>query len=176
MTNSKFLTYHPEIPPIPLDIEHEIRKIVETKENIFTFSKYKNYSVYPLTDKVSSWIDKNFNWPHRQKIYTIENMLATHVDMDCTYSFNFIIDAGGSDVHTKWFSGVDDTAEIIEDHVISAGIWHRLDVTVAHGVFNIPPNRKRIVISIGDIAKINRAAVRHQKDGIKKKVRESISS
>jgi hypothetical protein len=175
MINSKFLTYHPEIPPIPLDIQNSIKEIVEGGENIFTFSKYTNYKVYKPTDKVTNWIDSHFKWPHRQKIYTIESMLPTHIDIDCTYSFNFIIDTGGPDVHTRWFESVKENAEIIEDHVISAGVWHRLDVTSAHGVFNIPSDGKRIAITVGDIAKINREALRHQSEINKRAISDSLS-
>lgn len=164
MENTKYVSYHPEIPSPPQEILDEILAIVNEDNNTFCFSDYQNFRIYQVNEKIDAWIDlqPQFQGLRRQKIQTIESELPTHIDMDRTYVYNFLLDAGGDEVHTKFFDTLEET-NVIEDHVLPAGMWHRLEVTVPHGVFNVAPGKKRIAISIGDKAKLNRAAYRHQR-------------
>jgi hypothetical protein len=86
--------------------------------------------------------------------------------MDRVYTYNFLIDTGGEDVHTKFLDSLEEGAEILEDHVLVPGVWHRLKVDVPHSVENV--TGKRVALSLAETAKLNIKAYRAGKRTVQK--------
>ena len=75
----------------------------------------------------------------------LEDGVPRHVDTDRAYWYNYIIDTGGKAVRTRWWQ--DD--ECIEDTVLQAGRWHRLDTSVAHSIEGITGKRVAVTVFRG---------------------------
>ena len=165
MVTSKFVTYCPEIPPLPQDLQNDIVKIVMENENQFVFNSptYKNFGVFEVNERIIEWCKEHFKWNHRSSIRTIDNSLPVHIDMDNTVAYNFVLETGGEDVHTSWYESLAPNAKKIEDHVFPKGKWVRILTDSPHGVTNIEQGKKRILLAVLNITPINREAYRHQK-------------
>jgi hypothetical protein len=171
MNNKEFVTLLPDISIPPQEILDAIMVLIETSNTTYRFSKdstsyYQNFNTYDVQGIIKEWIDSSIGPLFGDETYypvvqTISNSLAVHVDTNRTYVYNFLLDCGGDDVHTFWTDQVKDDADVVYDIVIPKGIWHRLNTGDPHGVKNIQSNR--IAISIGNVTKINREAMRQQR-------------
>jgi hypothetical protein len=171
MDNNKFVTLLPDIPKPPQEVLDAIMELIETSNTTYRFSKdsnsyYQNFNTYNIEGIIKEWVDQ-FIGPlfgdesYYPVVQTISNSLAVHVDTNRTYVYNFLLDCGGDNVHTFWTDRVEDNADVVYDVVIPKGIWHKLNTANPHGVNNIQSNR--IAISVGNITKINRQAMRQQR-------------
>ena len=152
MKNSKFVTYHLTIPPLPADLQEEVLRVARESDNIFPFKDlYGNFKIYDANNKIKQWVDQHFDWPNVIHIRTIDKVLHPHVDIGCSYICNFILEAGGNNVHTKWFDSVEPNANVLEDHILPSGQWVGIDVSQPHGVYNLEEGKQRIMLSIENI-------------------------
>lgn len=172
--NRKNYSIEYQISPPPPAIIAEAVRIVKSGNSTYRYSKhenrkYGNFDTYNVGGDLKKWIDDNigilFDQPYFAIVQSISSNLHSHVDTNRTFVYNFLIDTGGDDVHTYWADGLDDDSNVIDDIVLPVGVWHRLDVSTPHGVKNITGNR--IAISVGNVTKINREAVRQQREKLK---------
>ena len=171
MDNKEFVTLLSNIPTPPQEVLDAVKELIETSNTTYRFAKdsnsyYQNFNTYNVEGTIKEWIDKVIgplfgDEPYYPVVQTISNSLAVHVDTNRTYVYNFLLDCGGDDVHTFWTKQVDDNSDVIHDVVIPKGIWHKLNTGNPHGVKNIQSNR--IAISVGNVTKINREAMRQQR-------------
>lgn len=68
--------------------------------------------------------------------------LGIHTDFGRKTAINYIINTGGENVITKWFSG----KEVIYQEIIEEKKWHKITVNVNHCVENITSDRYAITI------------------------------
>jgi len=172
MEHDKFLTYHPEIPLPSDEVIQSVFDLINTSNTTYRFSKnskssYRNFNTYNVDGIIKDWIDRHIGPLFEQESYyaivqTINDSLAVHVDTTRTYAYNFLLECGGEDVHTIWTEQADDESPITYDAVIPKATWHRLNTSEPHGVRNI--KSKRIAISVGNVTKINKEAVRQQRN------------
>jgi len=171
MTNKEFVTLLPDISTPPQEVLDAIRELIETSSTTYRFAKdsnsyYQNFNTYNIGGIIKEWVDQFIGPlfgqdPYYPVVQTISNSLAVHVDTNRTYVYNFLLECGGEDVCTFWTKTVNDTADIVYDTVIPKGVWHKLNTGNPHGVKNIQSNR--IAISVGNVTKINREAMRQQR-------------
>jgi hypothetical protein len=171
MVNKEFVTMLPDIPQPPQKVLDAIMELIQTNNNTYRFSKdsnsyYQNFNTYNIEGIIKDWVDQYIGPLFGEERYypvvqTISNSLAVHVDTNRTYVYNFLLDCGGENVCTFWTNKVDDDADVTYNTVIPKGIWHRLNTGDPHGVKNIQSTR--IAISVGNVTKINRDAMRQQR-------------
>jgi len=158
MKTSQHVQYYPEIPALPKDLQDEILSITKGEGSVI-FASYNNFLLYPLSQRLKEWALEYFPTSTLQKIQKLEKSVDVHIDMDRKLAYNFLIDAGGNDVHTKFFDSLEDGATVLEDHVLKTGIWHSLTVDVPHSVENITGTR--IAFSLAEQTKLSIKAYRH---------------
>lgn len=152
MENSRFVTYHPEIPALPVHLQ-ELAKTVIGNDNVSGFGDiFDNFCIYNPPKQLETWIKQYFDLGPIYKLHvrTIKNVFPPHVDSGIESVTSFLIETGG-ETHTAWHTSIDNNSEIIEDHVIPKGVWHTIDVKSPHSVFNIDPDKLRIMVSVEKI-------------------------
>lgn len=153
MKESKFVKYHPEIPPIPPHLQ-ELAKTVLVNENVSRFGDlFDDFCIYEPPEELEAWAKEYFdlNLPFKLNVRTIKNGMPPHLDSGIESVTSFLIETGG-DVHTTWHASMEVGSEIIEEHVLPKGVWHTIDVASPHSVSNIEPNKLRIMVSIAKIS------------------------
>lgn len=171
MNSTEFVTLLPDMPIPPQEVLDAIMELAQKGNTTYRFSKdsssyYQNFNTYSTQGIIKEWIDQYigplFNEePYYPIVQTISNSLAVHIDTNRTYAYNFLLECGGDDVCTFWTTQVNDNADVLHNSIIPKGVWHRLNTKVPHGVKNIQSNR--IAISVGNVTKINREAMRQQR-------------
>ena len=133
--------------PIPeYLIETDIEKIKKL-ENDSPLKDYKYFQQYKITNPLLlHFIQQffSFNVIERSFYQVIKNGIVRHVDVSRSTAYNFLINSGGTDVYTIWY----DTNRINEVYKIKIPVktWHKLDVSICHGLEGITDTR--IAISV----------------------------
>lgn len=107
------------------------------------------YKIFYCEDPIYTWCQEVFAeydpYVNTFMYHYLEDGVPRHVDTDRDYCYNYIIDTGGKAVRTRWWQ--DD--ECIEDTVLQAGRWHRLDTSVAHSIEGITGKRVAVTVFRG---------------------------
>jgi hypothetical protein len=109
------------------------------KENpFFNFSNYFLYTCNPLLVKFlqSQFISNNFKYG----IQRISAGQSIHIDYKRTTAFNFILETGGTNVATCFWSDLAGS-KLLQSVVIGKQKWHKLNVTIPHSVINLTSDR-----------------------------------
>lgn len=102
-----------------------------------------DYRVFDTTNNIKNFI-RNY-WPSlTPRIHCIRNYLPLHKDPDRDIAFNYIIDQGGDNVKTIFFS---DNKTLIDALTIDKCRWHILSTNIFHGVINLKTLRIAITVS-----------------------------
>lgn len=144
MTNFEYIDF---LPSLPEDIITEIMNAVNAP-NYWLNKKSDSYQVFPGTEKIYKFIHAHLDQQYRATVQVISNTLPIHVDIGRSVVFNYIIDTGGDNIHTIFYSKNNEDYIMIESHNIKPFEWHRLNVSTPHNVGTIPSNNKRISLSV----------------------------
>jgi len=118
-----------ELPPYsPPELE---------KHNLYYLRQVKDERIIEL-------LQPYFDFDIRGHIFYqfIGPKLGIHTDFGRKTAINYIINTGGENVITKWFSGT----EIIHQEIIVEKKWHKIVVNINHCVENITSDRYAITI------------------------------
>lgn len=145
-TNSKEV-YGSRVAHVPSIVDNWI------KENIFSILKPTNplnliIKDKPIIDHIMIHVSEYIEYSDTHNGWNYSNakgIVPIHKDWSRWYPINYVIDTGGSNVATSWYS---DFHEKLESHIIEPFRWHVLDGKTFHGVEGIMPGRERILISI----------------------------
>lgn len=144
MTNFEYIN---TLPNVPEEIITEALSSINSP-NYWLNKKSDSYQVFPGTEKLYNFIHSHLNEQYRVTVQVIKNTIPIHVDIGRSVVFNYIIDTGGDDIHTIFYSKNNEDYTIIESHNIKPFKWHRLNVATPHSVSTISPNNKRISLSV----------------------------
>jgi hypothetical protein len=144
MTNFEYIDF---LPCVPEELITEALTTIDAT-NYWLNKKSDSYRVFPGTEKLYNFIHSHLNEQYRVTVQVISNTLPIHVDIGRSVVFNYIIDTGGDDIHTIFYSKNNEDYTIIESHNIKPFKWHRLNVATPHSVSTISPNNKRISLSV----------------------------
>ena len=107
------------------------------------------YKIFYCEDPIYTWCQEVFAeydpYVNTFMYHYLEDGVPRHVDTDRDYCYNYIIDTGGKAVRTRWWQD----NECIEDTVLQAGRWHRLDTSVAHSIEGITGKRVAVTVFRG---------------------------
>lgn len=115
--------------------------------DVSPYPEYENFRQYKITDQsLLNYLQQffKFNVNDRSFYQIIKDGIVTHIDIDRKIIFNYLIDAGGNDVHTIWYK--DDKKTENFKIKIPIKIWHCMDVSTYHTVKGITGTR--IAISV----------------------------
>ncbi len=103
------------------------------------------YFLRQLKDqRIIDLLQPSFDFDIREHIFYqyIGANLGVHTDFGRKTAINYIINTGGDNVITKWFSGSD----VIFEEIIPEKRWHKIMVNINHCVENITSDRYAITI------------------------------
>jgi hypothetical protein len=132
---------------LPKELINEIYDSI-TAPSYWLNKETDDYSVFSGTEKIYNFIHLQLDIKYRASIQVIKNTIPIHIDIGRSIVFNYIIDTGGNNIDTIFYSKNNDDYTIIESHCIEPFKWHRLNVSTPHSVSTILPNNKRISLSV----------------------------
>lgn len=144
MLNFEYIDF---LPTVPDELIKEIYESINAP-NYWLNKKTDSYSVFPGTEKIYNFIHSQLDTRYRASIQVIKNTIPIHIDIGRSIVFNYIIDTGGDNIHTIFYSKNNDDYTVIESHCIESFKWHKLNVATPHSVSTILPNNKRISLSV----------------------------
>tara|TARA_R110000772_G_C13308970_1_gene439678 strand:+ start:2469 stop:2885 length:417 start_codon:yes stop_codon:yes gene_type:complete len=131
---------HP-VPPQELLLDlHSVRQL----PNIFGGAT-KNYTIHECPDELAEWLRGIFPEYTKFRYQTLTRDIPCHVDRGREIAINYLIDAGGTDVSTVWYS--DEFGDKLEETIVEAGRWHQLQVDQWHTVHGITGDRFALTIA-----------------------------
>lgn len=102
------------------------------------------YTMYQAPDELVSWVQTHFDFPVKVTYQLITGQVPIHKDVGRTKCWNYIIDAGGDDVVTRWWN--DDKTKVIRAFVFPTDCWYELNVGINHDVANVTGTRIAITV------------------------------
>lgn len=159
--------FHPELPSLPTELVEEVVRIIREDANVFPFNndRYNNFSSYHATEPILAWTSQYFDPTLRVMVRTITGgSIPRHSDIDNTRTFNYLVDAGGDDVHTRWYTGLEPHALVVADYVFPSSQWIELLTDQPHSVEGVEPGCIRIMLSVLNTTPLNRRNYRDQRD------------
>ena len=140
-----------DLPKIPMDLiltYDEILKLpvhptVDRNGKIYEVDFYK---VFVANDSLWEWVQETFTTEIENVEYLVAyKPLSIHRDMERTVAFNYVIDLGGSDIHTEFYN--EDRTKLIYSIKYNQYEWHLLNVDLPHCVVG-ELTSPRIIISV----------------------------
>ena len=109
------------------------------------FEEHNRFFLRKLSEKrIIDLLQPYFDYDITENIFYqyIGSELGIHTDIGRKTAINYIINTGGENVVTKWFSG----EEVIRQEIILDKRWHKIHVGINHCVENITSDRYGISI------------------------------
>ena len=128
-------------PPQELLLDlHSVRQL----PNIFGGAT-KNYTIHECPANLSQWLHTIFPEYTKFRYQTLTRDIPCHVDRGREIAINYLIDAGGTDVSTAWYS--DEFGDKLEETIVESRRWHQLQVDQWHTVHGITGDRFALTIA-----------------------------
>ena len=123
-------------PPCFLNIES-----IKLKENIWIGNK-EIYGIYYCEDELTNFLKHLFPKCTNFRYQILRNGIPKHVDVDRATNYNYILQAGGSNVETVWWKN---DKEIYRT-CLPEKKWHKFNVGIEHSIENIETERVGITV------------------------------
>lgn len=131
-----------DLPSPPQELILPLEQVLQL-ENIFG-GHTKNYTIHEVQPELRDWLQNIFPDRTKFRYQTLIKDIPCHVDRGRDTAINFLIDTGGNDVTTAWYT--DEFGDKIDDVVLELSRWHKLRVDQWHTVHNI--NWVRFAITV----------------------------
>ena len=123
-------------PPCFLDL-----KSIKLKENDWIGNK-EIYGIYDCEDELTDWLKLLFPECNQFRYQTIKDGIPKHVDVNRTMNYNYILQAGGSNVETVWW----DNGKELYRTCLPEKKWHKFNASIEHSIENIETERVGITV------------------------------
>ena len=127
-------------PPCFLDIES-----VKLKKNDWAGNK-EIYGLYDCENELTDFLKYLFPECTSFRYQLLRNGVPKHVDVDRVICYNYILQAGGSNVETVWWDGDNELYRTC----LPEKKWHKINVTTEHSIENIETERLAITVFKND--------------------------
>tara|TARA_Y100001949_G_scaffold165363_1_gene161029 strand:- start:95 stop:517 length:423 start_codon:yes stop_codon:yes gene_type:complete len=125
-------------PPCYLDIES-----VKLKKNEWEGNK-EIYGLYTPEKELLNFLKSTFLECTRFRYQTLKDGIPRHTDVVRPVCYNYILEAGGSNVQTVWWESDKEIYRIC----LPEKRWHKINTTVEHTIENIETERLSITVYI----------------------------
>jgi len=130
------------LPRIPEEL------LAEVPEDLSKFTKndgpdyLRNYQWSDqFNQKINAWCQENICADMYWAFQFMNGDLGKHVGRETKIKFIYLVEKGGDNVHTRFWS--DDHKTELADYVVEPHRWHILKVDKVHSVDGIPPGAVR---------------------------------
>jgi hypothetical protein len=147
--------YYQEVNWLP-DIPSELLddwETIKNRGNIFKSKRVEGiYASYLVSSKLRKFLQSYFDKPINVRYQVINDQLPVHIDAGGIFrKFNYLLDAGGESVFTRWWDSLDNPSTIVYQCQAQEFTWHQIKVNHAHDIS--PIKRTRLSIEIHEPAK-----------------------
>ncbi len=121
--------------------------MIENFQHSHPFLEYPFYRQYKCKNNtLTEKLQPLFNFDIKERVFyqIIKKGISTHKDVGRKIIYNYILDTGGSDVHTNFYA--EDKITELFSIKIPSHTWHKMDVSFFHNVVGI--EKPRVAISI----------------------------
>jgi hypothetical protein len=144
-----YIEYLDHIPQVPRELIDPIEFIIDSapKQKTPIDENYKGFQTRRPNWDLIHWLCSQFSFPVRCQYQIVSPILPIHKDKGRTVAYNYLLSTGGTNVSTKIYED-DETFKVLQSEIIPVNRWHRLDVSMFHGVHGLEKNvLPRIAIS-----------------------------
>ena len=132
-----------DLPSPPPELLLDLNSVRQL-ENIFGGAT-KNYTIHECPDNLADWLQSIFPSYTKFRYQTLTKDIPCHVDRGRDTAINFLLDTGGNNVSTAWYT--DEFGDKIDEVVLELGRWHKLRVDQWHTVHGITGDRLAITVA-----------------------------
>ena len=104
------------------------------------FFRFERYFLFKCNDILLDFLKEEFPKTFNFGVQKILDGQKIHIDYQRTIAYNFIIETGGIDVTTCFWSDLEGSS-LLKEIKIEPMQWHKLNVTIPHSVKNITSER-----------------------------------
>jgi hypothetical protein len=131
------------LPKIPEKLIDDLSTI-QKKENQHQLAP-DIYGTYHVSESLYNFVQSKFKNKVKVMYQLIKKDLPIHKDKVIDYyKLNYVIDLGGNNVKTRWFTDQKDT--IILETILEPKVWYALNVFKYHDVINLTSPRLSITV------------------------------
>lgn len=160
-----YFKYLDDLPKFSKDVLDKAMNAMSANNNTFVDPKHSTYQFYRVHDTAVLEFTKTlFNFDHIVAIQVIKKGVPVHIDIGRKVAFNYIIETGGDNVLTGYYN-IDDFDKIPDKHIklvpkinmppaqpvytvcLDPMRWHKLDVSVPHGIINVEKDRIAVTVT-----------------------------
>ena len=139
--NNNYISYL-DLPKIPDSILNSLPRKLEDyvpKRNYFTFHWSESHNI-----ELDKWCKENISKDLYYAFMLTNGDLLLHKDVGTITKLNYIIDAGGDQVYTKFYN---EDKKLVREYVIEPHRWHLLKSDSYHSVNGIAKNQLRFSVT-----------------------------
>lgn len=129
-------------PKVPNHLILSLEEVLEL-ENFFG-GYTTNYTIHECQDELREYLKALFPHCNKFRYQTLLDNVPIHIDRGRTSAINYIVDPGGANVSTAWYT--DEFGDKIEEVVLPTHQWHEIEVDKWHTVHGI--TRRRYAITV----------------------------
>lgn len=136
------------IPSIPNHLLHlDPNYIVNNYSNVWKVFDTEVYRQYQVSKNLIDFLQPFFDFDitANLKYQILSKDIPIHKDVGRIKAINYLIDPGGEDVKTTWYS--DDLVPLFEKEILK-NKWHTINTEIKHGISGIKDKRLALTISI----------------------------
>jgi hypothetical protein len=142
MYESRYIQYL-NLPPIPEDIILEFPKSLDKYKYKDVYTTYHWSDSY--TEKLNVWAQKYICPDMYFAVQIIDGDLVVHKDVPTLTKLNCVIETGGDNVFTKFWSN--NKTDLLASYKIEPFKWHILKADTFHSVDGIDAGKIRLCIT-----------------------------
>lgn len=131
-----------DLPAPPTTLVYNLEQTLQL-ENIFG-GHTNNYTIHECPDELAYWLKGIFPSCNKFRYQTLTKDIPCHIDRGRTSCINFLLDTGGNNVSTAWYT--DEFGDKIEEVVLERNRWHELQVDQWHTVHGLTGWRHAITV------------------------------
>lgn len=136
-----------DLPKIPSELVfHDPNIVRERQPNIWKEVPTTVYTQHTVNQDLIDFLQPYFDQELKIRYQVLEHRVPIHKDIGRVAAINYILDAGGDNVVTRWYE--DDKQTVKFEKQIPIHVWHRIDTTVYHGIHGIQDKRLALTISL----------------------------
>ena len=139
-----------DVPQIPEELIYPVEKVLEL--NNFACAANKNYTIHRCQNDLTEYLKTLFPECEEFCYQTIASDLRldygetpVHKDVGRDFAINYVIETGGDDVRTAWYTEKE-SGEKITEVILPEKTWCKIKVDEWHAVHDLETRRYAITV------------------------------
>lgn len=131
------------LPPVPSEYINDVYYAIQHNPNIFAKKFFTDYKIFDATQQLKDFTAKIFDFEHVTRVQVLTYHIPIHRDINRDQAYNYIIETGGDNVLTCFYTN---EFLVLDKINIKVNQWHRIDTQIYHSVENISTTRIALTV------------------------------